>query len=337
MNNISQLIYDTYKGNIPTKYAAMDKTAREDGIRTQILGVMGLERFERKAFRQAFRSKSAEVFNIIEDLADQVMVDGEYQKTAFYQQFCEVKNLSLGDKNEFYVEGKNQLEVSEFSGSHFDLKRRRMDVGQKFSVEMRDFGIKIYEELERIMSGRTDFAQLVTFIIEAIDRKLAEIGQATFVAAVAKLPTEVTFSGTYSEATILEKLAHVEASNGVKPTLVGTRTAIRKLQGVSDIVISNDMANTINNAGILPVWLGYECLELAQGHKIGNFEWTMPTNEIFALVNGSKLVKICLEGEAMVKEVKDKENSDLTEEYALIFKAGSAVAFSNLIGHITLV
>jgi hypothetical protein len=336
-NTVSQLIYDSYKGSIPTKYATMDKSVREEAIRKEFLGVLGLETFEKNTFRKAFRENKAKVFSIIEDIADQVMVDGEYQRNTFFNQFVEIKNLALGDKNEFYVDVKNQLEVSEFSGSHWDLKRRRVDVGQSFSLEMRNFGIKVYEEIERIMSGRADFAKLVSFIIDAVERKLADIAQTTFATAINNLPAEFTATGSYNEAKILEVLQHVQASSTIKPTIVGTSVGLAKLQNKSTIQVSDNMADEKNRQGYLTVWNGYPCMEIAQGHKIGGFDFTMDNNKLYALVGGDKLVKICLEGETEVNEIADgTTNADRTTEYTLQFRAGSAVAYSDLIGYIEL-
>lgn len=340
MNNISQLIYDSYKGQIPEKYAKLDKKVREDKIREKIYEALNMEyseTFNKKAFRQNFRDNKTKVFRIIEDIADQVMLDGEYQKNSFFNEFVEIKNLALGDKNEFYVDVKNQLEVTEFSGSHWDLKRRRVDVGQKFSVEMRDFGIKIYEEFERIMSGRADFAKLVEYIIEAVDRKISEFGYAIFAQAIQNLPAEFSHSGDYDKGKILKVLAHVEASTGVKPTLVGTSFALSQLQDMTIKTMSNEMMNEKNNNGILKVWNGYTCLELAQGHQIGSFKFTMSENDIYVLTGGDKLVKLCLEGETLVKETNDgTTNADMTSEYTLQFKMGGAVAYSNMVGLIQL-
>ena len=175
MNTIAQIIYDNYKGEIPAEFSAKTKKEREDMIRGKILQEIGLSEYtDSKTFRRALRENEAKVFNIIEEVVDRVLADGEYAKRTFYNQFVEVKNLALGDKNEFYVEGANELEVSEFSGSHFELKRRRVDKGQSFSVEMRNFGIKIYEELERILSGRADLARLVVLVTEAVDKHMAQ-------------------------------------------------------------------------------------------------------------------------------------------------------------------
>ena len=62
---------------------------------------------------------------IIEEVIDNVLANGDYLRDNFVQQFVEVRNLALGDENRFYIEGEVQLEVAEFSGSHYDLKRQK--------------------------------------------------------------------------------------------------------------------------------------------------------------------------------------------------------------------
>lgn len=338
MMDLAKIIYDSYKGEIPTKYSSVSKSEREDAIRTELLSVLGLEKFEKKAFRRAWREHHNKVYAIIEEVANQIMEDGEYKKSAFFNQFVEVRNLALGDKPEFYVEGKNELIVSEFSGSHFDLRRQRIDVGQSFTPEMKDYGIKVFEYYERVASGRASIDKLVALIAEAIDKKLSELGEATFVVAMDKLPATFKVSGSYAEDTILTMLAHLEATNGIKPILVGTNTAIRKLQGTVDIKFSDKMKDQRNENLILPVWNGYTCMEVAQGHKVGTFEFTMPVNKIWAVCGGdTKLVQMLLEGDTEVKEISDgTDNADRSLETAVTFKAGVSVAYNKMIGEIAL-
>lgn len=337
MHNIAQLIYDSYKGNIPTQYTSVSKSDREDAIRKELFKVLGIEKFTKKGFRRAFRDKKNDCYAIIEDVANQVMKDGEYQKSTFFNQFVEVKNLDLGDTNEYYVEGVNELEFAEFSGSHFDLRRTRLDVGSSFAPEMKDYGIKVYEYFERIASGRADLGKLITLIADALEKKLASIAQATFAVALSNLPDEFTVGGSYAEAEILEMLAHLEASNGAKPELVGTSTALRQLQGITTVPLSDGMRDTINNIGFLPVWNGYKCMELSQGHKIGTFEFTMDAKKIYAVTGGDKLVKLTLEGDTEVKEISDgTTNADRSMEQTVAFKAGCGVAYNKMIGTIDL-
>ena len=102
MNTIAQIIYDNYKGEIPAEFSAKTKKEREDMIRAKIFEVMGLDGYtDSKTFRRALRENEAKVFNIIEEVVDRVLADGEYAKRSFFTQFCEIHNLALGDKNEF--------------------------------------------------------------------------------------------------------------------------------------------------------------------------------------------------------------------------------------------
>ena len=96
MNTIAQIIYDNYKGEIPAEFSAKTKKEREDMIRAKIFEVMGLDGYtDSKTFRRALRENEAKVFNIIEELVDRTLMDNEFAKRAFYNQFVEVKNLAL--------------------------------------------------------------------------------------------------------------------------------------------------------------------------------------------------------------------------------------------------
>lgn len=338
MKDLAKIIYDTYKGEIPEKYSKASKSEREEAIRTEIFGVLGITKYEKKAFRKAWRKHKNEVYEIIEELANQVMVDGEYQKSAFYEKFVEVRNLALGDTAEFYVEGQNELIVSEFSGSHFDLRRTRVDVGQSFTPEMKDYGVKVFEYFERILSGRASIETLITHIVNAVDEKLKALGEATFMSAVENLPVTFKISGTYDEGAILTKLAHVEASNKAKPTLVGTATALAKLQGKIDVAVwSEKMKDDKNSKGFIPVWNGYECLEISQGHKLGTFDFTMSPTKVYGVCGDTKIVKLLLEGDTESKEISDgTDNADRSLENAISFKAGAAVAYNKMLLEIDL-
>lgn len=338
MIDLAKIIYDTYKGDVPSKYSSVSKSERDEAIRSELLSVLGLEKFEKKAFRRAWRENKNKVYEIIEEIANQVMIDGEYKKSAFFENFVEVRNLALGDKPEFYVEGKNELIVSEFSGSHFDLRKQRIDVGQSFTPEMKDYGIAVFEYYERVASGRASIDKLASLVVEAIDKKLGTIGEATFIAGVENIPTTFKVTGSYNEDNILTMLTHLEASNGEKPTLVGTATAIRKLQGVVDIKWSDNMKDAKNQNSIIPVWNSYTCMEISQGHKLGTFDFTMPVNKVYAICgNNTKIVQMVLEGDTETKEISDGiDNADRSLSTAVTFKAGCSVAYNKMIGTIEL-
>ena len=92
MNKLAKIILDCAKGNIPTAYSSMEKEAREDAIRQEILNVMGLEKFEKKAFRKAIRRPEVRValFEIIEEVVDENFKTDSSVMGKFAELFCEV-------------------------------------------------------------------------------------------------------------------------------------------------------------------------------------------------------------------------------------------------------
>ncbi|MGM9544553.1 MAG: hypothetical protein ACI3T9_06165 [Romboutsia timonensis] len=340
-NALATLIYQNYKNDIPSKFANVTASERDAAIREEFFNVLGLtEGYSKRAFRNAWRNHKNEVYAITEEIAIQLLNNGDLEKDSFFNNFVEVRNLALGDSVEFVVEAENEIEFAEFSGSHMNLRRQRIENYGVFVPEMREYGIKVYTYWEQVAAGRISFDVLVNKIAVAMNKKLAEIAQATFAEALNNLPTEfkVATGGTIVEDDILEMLAHVEAANGVKPMLVGTEPALRKLTGVITLDrYSSNMKDAVNENGLLSVWNGYMLMPIKQGHKIGTFEFTMDNEVIYALCGGEKPVKLALEGDVIVKEVSDGlTNADMSLEQAVSFKAGCGVQYNKLFGLIEL-
>lgn len=339
MGNLGKLIYDSAVGRrIPTEYS--NKTEREDAIRQSLFEVLGVDKYEKHSFRKAMRKHKNEVYEIIEEVTSQVMIDGDFTKDAFFMQFVDLRNLAIGDENRFYIEGGHALEVAEFSGSHFNIKRRRYDAGETFTVSTKYFGISVYEYIDRIASGRVDFAVLINDMTVAINKKLAELAQTTFASALANLPAEFKNAGNYDEEALLAIPQHVQAETGIKPYALGTATALRKLQGIKDVgMYSNEMKDSVNNNGFLPIWNGYVCMEIPQGHKVGTFDFTMDDKVVYFFTGGEKPVKMVVEGETEVVEKgatwDGAMNADKSVEQTLAYKAGATVAYNKLLGKYT--
>ena len=339
---LGKLIYDSAKNRVPMEYAEYSVVDRENAIRDKFFEVLGVEGYEdKKAFRKALRRHKIETYEIIEEVVENVLANGDYLRDAFVQQFVEVRNLALGDENRFYIQGEVALQVAEFSGSHFDLKRQRLDVGDHFFVTMKDYGIKVYEYAERIAAGRVDFATIVNEIAKAVDRKMIDVAEATFVKAIEKTPDAFKIAGVSNETPvedILEVAQHVEAANGTTAVLLGTKVALRKLNGIRDIAMTSDnMKDQLNQTGMIPVFEGLQCAELKQGHKLGTFDFVMPDDKIYILAGDQKPVKIVLEGETETKEISDgTTNPDGTQEQVIRYKMGAAIIYGGVIGLIEL-
>ena len=335
MNEIAKLIIDNYNNDLPTQFSAKTKAERDEMIRQEMLDVLGMTKFDAMSFRKAMRNPvtNVKVFEIIENVITEGIIKGTY-KNAFFDQFVETKTIDAGDINEFYVEPRHQLVAAEFSGSHFDFKRQRIDVVQSFSVEMRDFGIKVYEYLERVLASRCDFVTLVNLLQEAVDRKLREISYTTFEALLNRLPEQWTVSGSFDEAEILEVCAHIEADAG-EVTFVGTKIALNKLQGKVTLPASDAMKDERNQKGYVSVWNGYRCIELEQVHKQGTFDFLMSNDEIYLIAGDTKPVKMAVTS-GLINETSGYQNHDMSMEYTYTFQAGVSVVLDKAIGKITL-
>lgn len=341
MNALATLIYQNYKNDIPSKFANVTASERDEAIRKEFFNVLGLtEGYSKRAFRNAWRDNKNKVYAITEEIAIQLLNNGDLEKDSFFNNFVEVRNLALGDSIEFIVEAENEIEFAEFSGSHMNLRRQRIENYGAFVPEMKEYGIRVYTYWEQVAAGRISFDVLVNKIALAMNKKLADVAQATFADALKNLPTEfkVNAGGRLEEEAVLEMLAHVEAANGTKPKLVGTEAALRKLTGVTDIAkYSSNMKDAVNENGLLSVWNGYVLMPIKQGHKLGTFEFTMDNEVIYALCGDEKPVKLALEGDVIVKEVSDGlTNADMSLEQAVSFKAGYGIQYNKLFGLIQL-
>jgi len=333
MNSIVKLMTDTYRGVVPTKYANTTKAEREEAIRQAIFEVIGVSEYGTKEYRNAMRRNQVQVFEIIEEFVDGVIANGERMKNAFYDNFVEAKFLNIGDKNVFYSEGVNQLAISKYSGNHWNVARKRIDLGSEFSVDTFDYGIAVFEYLDRFLAGRADLAKLVSLLEEAVDRGISEACYSVFTDALKTIPTNFVYSGSYSEDGIVKVLGHVEAYNNQVPVLVGTRASLSKLQG-KVTAQSNDMLDEKHKNGLLEYWNGYRCICLPNVHKTGTFDFAFDDTKILALPADAKLVKLVLEGDSQIKE--EENNADKSKTYVLSFKMGIACAYSGMIGTITL-
>ena len=147
MKDLTKVILGHLNDNVPAEYSEISKKDREEAIRKAFLKQLGLETYTQKEYKKAFRRHEVAVYELIEDIiSDSIKgVDGN----AFFQQFCETKNIDLGDANSFWIEGANNLVVSEFSGNHYNVRRQRVEQGSDITVSTRDYGISIYAYVEQ--------------------------------------------------------------------------------------------------------------------------------------------------------------------------------------------
>lgn len=305
-----------------------------DVIRKEFFEILGTE----KPSYKDLRKHKVEVFEILEEVLDQTVING-VNEDEFFMQFAETRNVALGDQIEFYVPDNSLLVASELAGNHWDISRQKLDVGQSANVKTRSFGLAVYADFMQFLAGRVDFAELVAKVAKAIQNKIAQEVAASFAAGAGYLPSEFKATGTYSEDTLMEIVGHVEAATGSTPMVVGTRKALAKVTaGANAQLFSDNMKDQLNQNGRISVYNGLTLVQLPTVHKANTFEFAYDDSKLLVLPsNDVKPVKIVFEGESLVQEVSDgTQNMDMSLEYKFLTKFGTAVIFNTLYGSYTL-
>lgn len=306
-----KMAIDAYKGNI----GEFSKDQVNDTIRKALIDLNGgSDKITDKSFR-----KHPELFEFLEETLQMLVTEGLEDQ---FSGFADVRNVPFGAQNVFHIPNNELFRVATISDGNGNLRRQRID-SDEITVTTKWRGVKIYEELSRIMAGMIDWAELVNRVARSFNQQIAnEVYQAIY-DSFSSLNATYAVSGTYSETTLMDLAQHVEAATGANVVIYGTKKALSK---VTTAQYSDNMLDRKNNLGYLGVIGGYEMREIKQAHKPGTD--TFAINDSFLLVVpdlNDRMVKIVNEGEARIKEVNGLDNADMSQEYFFGMKTGIAV------------
>lgn len=309
-----------------------------DLIRKKFNAVLGIsDDASRKTIRKAIRRHQIEVFEIMEETLENLLVSG-WGDNPFFNEYVEQRNLSDGDTSEFYVPDNTILTVSRFSGNHHDLTRQKLGFGESFSVTTDWYGIKIYDEFELFQAGRKDFATMITAVYRAFDQKVNDMIYESFMTADEKLPTDLKKTAKLDATTKDELITFcqdLETDTGAEVVIIGTRSALSKVVALSDTAwISNEMKNERNTTGLTGYFEGIRLMVLPQVNEIGTRNKKLDNSKLLIMpMTDNKPVKLVNEGEAYVKQISDSDtNQDMTYEYEYMQKLGINVIINQLFG-----
>lgn len=201
----------------------------------------------------------------------------------------------------------------------------------------------MYADFELFQLGKIDFAALVDKMYKSIEEYRYSALYTAFMSADQSLPTDMKLETAVTEATkdaIIEQIEAVKAVTGKDVLLIGTRTAIQKLQSTINYnMFSESMKNERNQNGILGVWEGYECLALSRVNKAGTRDSVFSAEDnkkIFIMpVGGEPIIKRVNEGDVIYTESGfDGSKMDMTATADIRYKEGIGVVINELFGEI---
>jgi len=277
---------------------------------------------------KAMRRNGAQMFEILEEILQNTVLEG-LPEDNFFKQFVEYKNLALGDQNSFYVPDKTMLVISEIADGTQSLRRQRLDVGTNVSIPVSWKGIKIYEHLSRLLSGRTDFNEMLQALEEAFRLKINEDIYTAFTGAFTSLPTGFTSSGSFDEDTLLDLIEHIEAATGKSAIISGTRKALRK---VTTAIISDSAKEEMYKMGFYGSFNGTPMVRIKQVHTVGTYTFKLSENDLYITTGDEKPVKFITEGEMRIINGDALSNQDLTQDYFSATQYGTGIVITDLFG-----
>ena len=338
----SELLLDVARGEVKEVSA---KEANKK-IVEKFRAALGIEPTDRpQAIKRAIRANKDLVFTLIEETIEEMIISG-WMENPFFMQFVETKNLALGDENDFYVEDDSILSVSKVSGNHHNMIRQRLGAGRHFSVAGEWFGIKIYSDFERVLTGAEDWAAFVSKIAEATNRYLYDALYAALRGAKENLGANWVKSGALESAnksTLVKLCQDISMATGSEVTIFGARSALSSLTGMADVnwAPENVKKEYYANGGILGNWEGFACAEIGQGLKRGaainsaSVDYQLDTDRLYIIPTSvaNKFIKLVNYGETQVAQVTDANtNRDMSYEYEVLYKMGINVILNTVFG-----
>ena len=268
------------------------------------------------------------LFTLIEEVLSRTVVDG-LQGDEYFNALVDFRNVAEGDKNIFEVEDSNLFIVSEAADGTQGIRRQRLSGTSEVSIPTSLKVVKIYEELNRVLSGRVDFNFFINKVAESFRQKLLNDIYTLWSNATAQDFGGITYfpsAGSYDEEALLDLIAHVEAAAGGKTaTIIGTKKAIRNM----DITpFGNKAKEDLYNMGYAGKFYGSPVVVTPQRHKAGSTEFVLADDVLTIIAGDDKPIKCVYEGDPIVLMGDPMSNGDLTQEYIYGEKYGMGIVLA---------
>ncbi len=309
MNQIVRVAVDAFHGKV-TKYSHDDSM---ELLRTALVEANGgSTRIDYKAVRDG---KCGEVFALVEEILQRTVYEG-LRDNDFFMQLVDERNVAMGDQNVFELEDSNLFAVADAADGTQGIRRQRLDGFTTVSINTSFKVVRIYEELNRVLSGKVDFNHFINKVAESMKVKLLNDIYTLWVGVTADDIGGAAYfpaAGAYDEKTLLETIEHVEAVAGGKSAVIlGTKTALRNL---APAIQGNASRDDLYNMGYYGKFYGTNVVVLPQRHKINSTEFLYDNDTVTILAGDDKPIKLVREGESIIIPGDPMNNRDLTQEY----------------------
>ena len=322
--NLIKMAVDSYKGHIAGNYSVDDtnETLRQALIEAN----GGSTKLDYRAIRDG---KCSGVFAIVEEIINKTVIEGLPESCPLFN-YVDYRNVAEGDSNVFELTDEGLFIVADIAEGTQGLRRQRMAGGEEVVVKTQIKGIKIYEELRRVLAGRVDFNKLIDKVAESFQKKITEEMYGAVVATFDGLVPPYKANGTFDEAKLAEVIDHVEAATGKKAAIIGSKQAVRKITGVKGADASSAKED-LYAMGYYGHFYTTPIVVMQNGHKIGGTDFILG-NDLYIVAGDEKFIKFVTEGDTLIVPGDMLGNADLSQEYFMAQRYGVKAVLSTAFG-----
>ena len=321
MNDVIKLAVDMYKGHVAGNYSASDS---KEVIRQALIEANGGS--TTLDFRAVRDGQCNKLFALIEEIITKTVIEGLPDSCPLFN-YVDFRNLAEGDTNVFEIEDGGLFFVAEIADGTQGLRRQRMVGGEELTIKTKLKGIKIYEEIRRILAGRVDILKMIDKVSESFQKQINNDIYAVVVGAFEGLVAPFKESGSFDEAKLTAIIDHVEAATGQTAKIIGSKQAVRKITGVkgSD---SDSAKEDLYAMGYYGHFYNTPILVMNNAHKVGSKEFVLG-DDLYIVAGEDKFVKFVTEGDTLIINGSPLDNADLSQEYLMAMRYGMKVIFAS--------
>ena len=288
-----------------------------------------------KTIKTSFYSSIDVIVNLLLErlcnFINKTVIEGLPESCPLFQ-FVEWRDLKEGDTNVFELRDNGVFIVSDIAQGTQGLRRQRLTGGEEITVKTQLKGIKIYEELRRILAGRVDMNDLIDKVSEAFQKKIREDMYAAVAGAFAGLsiPYSNGSAGSFSEDKLTDIIDHVEAATGKKAYILGSKQAVRKITGVKGADASS-AKEELFSMGYYGHFYTTPIVVMENAHKVGSTDFVLG-NDLYIVAGDDKFIKAATEGETLIIPGNAIDNADLSQEYLMAMAYGMKAVICEQMG-----
>lgn len=315
MKDLVKVAVDAYRGTVDKFSVAQSQDTLRQALIAANNGSTKLN------YRDIRDGKCVGLFTLLEEILANTVVSG-IQENDFFNTLVEYRDVAAGDELDFYVENNDLFTVSEMADGSQAIRRQRLGGYERVTIPTTYKGVRVYEEMNRVLSGQVDLNHMIDRVSASFQQKLLNDVYALWIKATAEDLGGITYfptAGTYDEDKLLSIIDHCEAASGKRAVVLGTKKAVRNMK---ESVQSNSAKEELHKLGAYGTFFGTPVVTIPQRHKLNSTEFVYPDNMLTIVATDEKPIKCVREGSPLILSRDPADTRDLTHEYTYAERYG---------------